>query len=174
MLASTAPTVEAAMEKVGEAAVEWKLDGVRVQVHRAGDEVRVFTRTLDDITARVPEVVAAVLALPVRAAVLDGELIALQPGGRPHPFQVTAGRVGSRLDVERLAASPAPHRVLVRPAPPGRPGPARPGRGRAGHAGPWLAVVPEASADPSGTGHRPTRWSPPGFWATRLPAATRA
>jgi DNA ligase-1 len=87
----------------GEAAVEWKLDGHRIQVHRAGTEVAVFTRTLDDITARVPEVVAAALTLPVTAAVLDGEVIALQPGGRPHPFQVTAGRVGSRLDVERLA-----------------------------------------------------------------------
>ena len=105
MLASTAPSIEAAMERVGEAAVEWKLDGARVQVHKDGDEVRVFTRTLDDITARVPEVVAAALALPVRAAVLDGEVIALHPDGRPHPFQVTAGRVGSRLGVERLAAS---------------------------------------------------------------------
>jgi len=54
---------------------------------------------------RVPEVVAATLALPVRAAVFDGELIALQPGGRPHPFQVTASRVGSRLGVERLAVT---------------------------------------------------------------------
>jgi ATP-dependent DNA ligase I len=105
MLASTAPTIEAALERVGEAAVEWKLDGARVQVHRAGTEVAVFTRTLDDITARVPEVVAAALALPVAAAVLDGEVIALQPDGRPHPFQVTASRVGSRLEVERLAAS---------------------------------------------------------------------
>jgi DNA ligase 1 len=105
MLASTAPSIEAAMDKVGEAAVEWKLDGARVQVHRAGTEVAVFTRTLDDITARVPEVVAAALALPVAAAVLDGEVIALQPGGRPHPFQVTASRVGSRLEVERLAAT---------------------------------------------------------------------
>ena len=105
MLASTAPSIEAAMERVGEAAVEWKLDGARVQVHKAGDEVHVFTRTLDDITARVPEVVAAALALPVGAAVLDGEVIALHPDGRPHPFQVTAGRVGSRLEVERLAAT---------------------------------------------------------------------
>jgi ATP-dependent DNA ligase I len=105
MLASTAPTIEAALERVGEAAVEWKLDGARVQVHRAGTEVAVFTRTLDDITARVPEVVTAALALPVAAAVLDGEVIALQPDGRPHPFQVTASRVGSRLEVERLAAS---------------------------------------------------------------------
>jgi DNA ligase 1 len=100
MLASTAPTVEAALERVGEAAVEWKLDGVRVQLHKDGDEVRVFTRTLDDVTARVPEVVEIVMALPVRSAVLDGELIALQPDGRPQPFQVTAGRLGSKLDVE--------------------------------------------------------------------------
>ena len=101
MLASTAPSIEAAMERVGEAAVEWKLDGVRVQLHKDGDEVRVFTRTLDDVTARVPEVVEIVTALPVRSAVLDGELIALRPDGRPQPFQVTAGRLGSRLDVER-------------------------------------------------------------------------
>jgi DNA ligase-1 len=101
MLASTAPSIEAAIERVGEAAVEWKLDGVRVQLHRDGDEVRVFTRTLDDVTARVPEVVEIAMALPVRSAVLDGELIALRPDGRPQPFQVTAGRLGSRLDVER-------------------------------------------------------------------------
>jgi ATP-dependent DNA ligase len=67
--------------------------------------VAVFTRTLDDITARVPEVVAAALALPVTAAVFDGEVIALRPDGRPHPFQVTASRVGSRLEVDRLAAA---------------------------------------------------------------------
>jgi ATP-dependent DNA ligase len=65
----------------------------------------VFTRTLDDITARVPEVVAAALALPATAAVFDGEVIALRADGRPHPFQVTASRVGSRLEVERLAAA---------------------------------------------------------------------
>jgi DNA ligase-1 len=76
-----------------------------VQVHRDGGEVAVFTRTLDDITARVPEVVAAALALPVGSALLDGEVIALHPDGRPHPFQVTASRVGSRLEVERLAAT---------------------------------------------------------------------
>jgi DNA ligase-1 len=81
------------------------LVGARVQVHRAGGEVAVFTRTLDDITARVPEVVAAALALPVGSTVLDGEVIALHPDGRPHPFQVTASRVGSRLGVERLAAT---------------------------------------------------------------------
>ena len=72
-----------ALERVGAAAVEWKLDGARIQVHRRGDEVRVFTRNLADVTDRVPEVVEAVLALPVDAVVLDGEAIALRPDGRP-------------------------------------------------------------------------------------------
>jgi DNA ligase-1 len=103
MLAQTATSLEAALERLRPpVALEWKLDGIRVQVHRNGGEVRVFTRSLDDITARVPEVVQAAFGLPVRAAVLDGEAIALAPDGRPQPFQVTAGRVGSRLDVERL------------------------------------------------------------------------
>ncbi|HZC99612.1 MAG TPA: ATP-dependent DNA ligase [Actinomycetes bacterium] len=102
MLAQTASSVETALERIRPAAVEWKLDGVRVQLHRDGAEARVYTRTLDDVTARVPEVVETTLALPVRSAVLDGELIALRPDGRPHPFQLTASRLGSRLDVDRL------------------------------------------------------------------------
>ncbi|HEV2374332.1 MAG TPA: ATP-dependent DNA ligase [Streptosporangiaceae bacterium] len=104
MLASSAATVAAALAKVSPAAVEWKIDGIRIQVHRDVTEVAVFTRTLDDITSRVPEVTEAVLGLPVRAVVLDGEAVALDSGGRPRPFQVTAGRVGSRLDVERQRA----------------------------------------------------------------------
>jgi DNA ligase-1 len=92
MLASPATDITAAMEKLSPAAVEWKLDGMRVQLHRDGGDVAVFTRSLDDITARVPELVEAALALPVRTAVLDGEAIALRPDGRPHPFQVTATR----------------------------------------------------------------------------------
>ncbi len=99
MLASTATDVEDAIARLGESAVEWKLDGVRVQVHRAGGDVAVFTRSLDDITGRVPEVVAATLALPVREVVLDGEAIALRPDGRPRPFQETGSRVSSRVDV---------------------------------------------------------------------------
>jgi ATP-dependent DNA ligase I len=87
-----------------EVALEWKIDGIRVQVHRVGFDVRVFTRTLDDITARVPEIVEAVLELPVRKLVLDGEAAALQPDGRPHPFQDTASRTGSRRDTERMRA----------------------------------------------------------------------
>jgi len=102
MLAQTAPSLEAAIAQVGRAAVEWKLDGVRIQVHRDGSDVGVFTRTLDPITSRVPEVVEAVIALPVRTAVLDGEVIALRPDGRPRPFQETASRAASRGDVAQL------------------------------------------------------------------------
>src|SRR5919204_6631946 len=73
MLAQPAADIDAALARVRPAAIEWKLDGVRVQVHRDGDEVAVFTRTLDDITGRLPEVVDLVRALPVRSIVLDGE-----------------------------------------------------------------------------------------------------
>ncbi|WP_035791894.1 ATP-dependent DNA ligase [Kitasatospora mediocidica] len=104
MLAGTAPDVAAALERIGPAALEWKLDGIRVQVHREGDRVSVHTRGLDDITARVPEVVEAALALPVRSAVLDGEALALGPDGRPRPFQVTAARTASQRDAEALRA----------------------------------------------------------------------
>jgi DNA ligase-1 len=96
MLASTAPDLEAALEKAGPAAVEFKLDGARIQVHRSGDEVRIFSRTLDDVTARLPEVVSAALALPGQTFVLDGEAIALHEDGRPYPFQVTGSRFASR------------------------------------------------------------------------------
>jgi DNA ligase-1 len=95
MLAGTAPDVAAALERTGPALVDFKLDGARLQLHRDGDEVRAFTRTLDDVTARVPEAVEAVRALPASRLVLDGEVIALKPDGRPHPFQVTGSRFGS-------------------------------------------------------------------------------
>jgi len=96
MLASTAPDLDAALVKTGPAAVEWKLDGARIQVHRSPEGVRIFTRTLDDVTARLPEIVAAVSALPGQAFVLDGEAIALRDDGRPYPFQVTGSRFASR------------------------------------------------------------------------------
>jgi DNA ligase 1 len=96
MLASTAPDLDAAFLKTGPAAVEWKLDGARIQVHRSGGEVGVFTRTLDEVTARVPEVVEAALALPARSFVLDGEAIALREDGRPFPFQVTGSRFATK------------------------------------------------------------------------------
>jgi len=104
MLASSAATVAAAMARVSPAALDWKIDGIRIQVHRAGRDVAVFTRTLDDITGRVPEITEAVLALDVRAAVFDGEAVALAPDGRPRPFQVTASRAGSQVDVPRQRA----------------------------------------------------------------------
>ena len=106
MLASTAPDVAAALEKTGPAAIEWKLDGARIQVHRAGSEVAVFTRTLDDVTPRLPEVVEAALALPVSSIVLDGEAIALRPDGRPHPFQVTGSRFGTRTPLASVPLTP--------------------------------------------------------------------
>ena len=98
MLAASASSISEALDKIGpgvDAAVEWKLDGIRIQAHLSGGAVRLFTRTLDDITERLPEVVATLAKLPVRAAVLDGELIALRADGRPLPFQDTSSRAAS-------------------------------------------------------------------------------
>jgi DNA ligase-1 len=113
MLAASEPTIEAALVKIAAiagpatseaaggspaavpAAVEWKLDGIRVQAHVAHGDVRLFTRTLDDITARLPEVASALGRLPVTSAVFDGELIALRGDGRPLPFQDTAARAAT-------------------------------------------------------------------------------
>jgi DNA ligase-1 len=96
MLAASAPSLDAALAKISPAALEWKIDGIRIQVHRDGQGVRVFTRTLDDITERVPEIVAMALTLNVGSALIDGEAVALLPDGRPHPFQVTSARVASQ------------------------------------------------------------------------------
>ena len=111
MLAQSAHDVAQALTQISQtapgapAAWEWKLDGIRVQLHRAGDEVWVFTRTLDDITARVPELVEAVRSLSVNDVVLDGEAIALDDAGRPRPFQETAARTSSRLEVATLRSA---------------------------------------------------------------------
>ncbi len=102
MLADSAEDVGMALERLGEAALEYKLDGARIQAHKAGDEVKVFSRHLREVTAAVPEVVAVMRALPAREVILDGEVIALRPDGRPHPFQLTMQRFGRKLDVERL------------------------------------------------------------------------
>ena len=96
MLASSAATIEDALARISPAAVEWKMDGIRVQAHIRDGTVRLFTRTLDEITDRLPEVTGALAGLPVRDAVLDGEVIALREDGRPHPFQVTASRTARR------------------------------------------------------------------------------
>jgi DNA ligase-1 len=105
MLAQTADDLAAALERTLPAGVEWKLDGARIQVHRLGTEIRAFTRNLADVTERVPEVVEAIDSLEVDSIVLDGEAIALREDGRPHPFQVTMSRFGSRLSVEELRRS---------------------------------------------------------------------
>ncbi|MEU0043895.1 ATP-dependent DNA ligase [Streptomyces werraensis] len=103
MLAHSASSVAEAVDKLGVCAVEEKLDGIRVQVHRDGDTVRVHTRTLDDITDRLPEVTRAARELEVRRFILDGEVISFDDAGRPRSFQETAGRVGSRVDVTTAA-----------------------------------------------------------------------
>ncbi|HWX10937.1 MAG TPA: ATP-dependent DNA ligase [Trinickia sp.] len=105
MLAQPANDVADALAALGTAAFEWKLDGARVQVHKAGDEVRVFTRNGNDVTASAPEIVDALRSVKVPELILDGEAIALQTAGAPHPFQVTMRRFGRTLDVSAMQAS---------------------------------------------------------------------
>jgi DNA ligase-1 len=102
MLARSAPDTGAALDKTGPAAVEYKIDGARIQVHRRGNQIAVYTRNLRDITNWIPEVVKATAALDVESIILDGEAIALDESGRPRPFQVTMSRFGRRLDVESM------------------------------------------------------------------------
>ncbi|HEX2493875.1 MAG TPA: ATP-dependent DNA ligase [Steroidobacter sp.] len=103
MLAQTAADVHEALRQLkGEVAFEWKLDGARIQVHKAADVVRIYSRNLNDVTGAVPEIVAQARALSVREIVLDGEAIAFTTSGRPQPFQITMRRFGRKLDVEKL------------------------------------------------------------------------
>jgi len=102
MLAQPAADAESALAQLGEALLEWKLDGARVQVHKSEGEVRVFTRSLHDVTKAVPEVVAVARAAPARSLILDGEAIALRPDGKPQPFQLTMRRFGRKLDDEAM------------------------------------------------------------------------
>ncbi|MEM7201274.1 MAG: ATP-dependent DNA ligase [Planctomycetota bacterium] len=104
MLAQSADSVAEAVERLDDAALEWKIDGARVQVHRVDEEIAVFSRTGKNVSAAVPEVVEAVRGLSARQLVLDGEVIALRADGRPRPFQETMRRFGRRLDVARLRA----------------------------------------------------------------------
>lgn len=104
MLAQSAVDVTEALEQLGTASFEWKVDGARVQVHKDGAAVRVFTRSLKEVTSAVPEVVEIVRALPANALILDGETIALTKKGAPQPFQVTMRRFGRKLDVDSLRA----------------------------------------------------------------------
>src|SRR5258705_6043285 len=105
MLAQASEDVADAIERLGRAAFEWKLDGARVQAHKSGDEIRVYTRSLNEVTAAVPEVVAVLRGAAARELIADGETIALRPDGTPHPFQETMRRFGRKLDVESLRAT---------------------------------------------------------------------
>jgi DNA ligase 1 len=104
MLAGSAEDAGEALEELGEAELEYKLDGARIQVHKSGDQVAIYSRRLNDVTPAVPELVETIRALPARDLILDGEVIALRGNGTPHPFQVTMSRFGRRLDVERQRA----------------------------------------------------------------------
>ncbi|MEO8126228.1 MAG: ATP-dependent DNA ligase, partial [Bryobacteraceae bacterium] len=104
MLAQTAEDTAEAIGALGEASLEWKLDGARIQVHKSDDVVAVYTRALNDVTAAIPEVVEAVRKIPARELILDGEVISLQPDGRPNAFQTTMRRFGRKLNVERMRA----------------------------------------------------------------------
>jgi len=103
MLAQMADDVEDALDELGEAALEYKFDGARVQAHKSGDNVKIFSRGSKDVSAAIPEIVEAVRALPARNVILDGEVLSLDAQGRPQPFQITMRRFGRKLDVERMA-----------------------------------------------------------------------
>ena len=108
MLAASSPDVDAALEATGLASVEWKLDGARIQVHRDGDEVRIFTRNLNDVTSRLPGIAAVVRELPARSLVLDGEALGLEEdAARPERFQDTMSRFGSHTPSRRSGTQPA-------------------------------------------------------------------
>src|SRR4029078_10183024 len=102
MLSQSAETTDAALEQLGTAAFEWKLDGARVQVHKAGELVRVYTRNLNDVTERVPELVELVQSSPCRELILEGEAIALRSDGSPLSFQLTMRRFGRKLEVAAM------------------------------------------------------------------------
>ncbi|HEX2055490.1 MAG TPA: ATP-dependent DNA ligase [Nitrospiraceae bacterium] len=102
MLANSAEDVAEAASRLGESAWEYKLDGARIQLHKGDGEVKIFTRQLQDVTNRLPEVVELARSFPSREMILEGEAIALRSDGRPHPFQVTMRRLGRKKDVALL------------------------------------------------------------------------
>ena len=102
MLAQTAEDVSDALEELGEAALEYKFDGARIQAHKSGDNVFIYSRGSNDVSGAVPEIVRAVRALPARDLILDGEAISLDAAGKPQPFQVSMRRFGRKLNVDRL------------------------------------------------------------------------
>ncbi|MGN6869561.1 MAG: ATP-dependent DNA ligase [Solirubrobacteraceae bacterium] len=101
MLASTSASVAEAVAGFEQSSVEWKLDGIRIQIHRRGDEVRIYTRNLNEITETLPGIVAAVLRLPVRQAVLDGEALWMSEAG-PGSFQHTVSQIDAGAPPEGI------------------------------------------------------------------------
>ena len=102
MLAQTATDVGDALDSLGEAALEYKMDGVRIQAHKAGKDIRIFTRNLNDVTQAVPDLVEILLGISANNLVLDGEALALEKGGKPYPFQISMRRFGRKLDVAEI------------------------------------------------------------------------
>jgi len=102
MLASTAADVGEALERLGEAAFEFKMDGARIQIHKRGGDVRIFTRALQEVTPRLPEIVEWTRSLPETELILEGEAVAFRSDGRPYPFQVTMRRFGRTRNVDEL------------------------------------------------------------------------
>ena len=168
MLAASAATVAEALAATGPASVEWKLDGARIQVHRAGDDVRVFTRNLNDVTARLPEVVEVARAFAARSFVLDGEAIGLADDALPRRFQDTMSRFGSD---DAAAPRADARRVLLRRAAPRRRRPARPAaRANAARSSPSSSARGASPAiETDDADARPRRSSP-----TRSRPATKA
>ena len=116
MLAGSADAAEVAMDELGEALLEYKLDGARIQVHKAGEQVAVYSRRLNDVTAAVPELVEAVRALPARELILDGEVIALRPDGTPLPVSDYHEPVRAKARHRAAAPRAAAHPILFRSA----------------------------------------------------------
>ena len=102
MLAQTAEDVSQALSELGEASLEYKFDGARVQAHKSGDDVVIYSRGANDVSAAVPEVVSAVRSLPVQSLILDGEVLSLDAQDRPHPFQISMRRFGRKVNVAEL------------------------------------------------------------------------
>ena len=164
-------SLAAALAQTGRAAVEWKLDGVRIQVHREGDEVAIFTRTLDPVSERMPEIVEAVRALPLRSVILDGEAIALRAGRAAAAVPGDREPRGEPRRQRSAARGGAADAVLLRRPAPRRPRPPRPAGERAARRDRAAPARPapgcRASSPPTRTRRRR---SPP----TRSRAGTKA
>ncbi|UFS72124.1 ATP-dependent DNA ligase [Geomonas sp. RF6] len=100
MLAQPAADLADALGRLGKASFEWKLDGARIQLHKEGEEIRIYSRNLNEVTAAVPELVESARRFPPRSLILDGEVLVLHRDGSPYPFQTTMRRFGRKLETE--------------------------------------------------------------------------